>query len=78
MERRLPFTARPGIRLDADVNLAMEKLEQVQSVLEALPGKDCSVCGAPSCAALAEDIVLGRASFEDCPYLDEDKGRSEK
>ena len=29
---------------------------------------DCGSCGAPSCHALAEDVVLGRASEEDCIF----------
>lgn len=75
--RRLAFTARPGIRLDADMGLAIEKLGRLQAVLQSLPGKDCGACGAPSCTALAEDIVLERASLEDCPYLSETRGRSD-
>ena len=35
----------------------------------ALPGRDCGVCGAPSCAALAEDIVMERAQRAFCPYV---------
>lgn len=75
-DRRLDYTARPGIRLDADMALAIEKLGRLQTILQSLPGKDCSACGAPSCTALAEDIVLERASLDDCPYLNESKGRS--
>jgi anti-sigma regulatory factor (Ser/Thr protein kinase)/Na+-translocating ferredoxin:NAD+ oxidoreductase RNF subunit RnfB len=75
--RRLAYTARPGIRLDADMGLAIEKLGRLQSVLQTLPGKNCGACGAPSCTALAEDVVLERASIEDCPYLSETKGRSD-
>jgi Na+-translocating ferredoxin:NAD+ oxidoreductase RNF subunit RnfB len=26
------------------------------------------VCGAPTCAALAEDVVLKRAAVDLCPY----------
>jgi ferredoxin len=76
MARRLPFSARPGIRLDADMAVAIEKLGQLQAVLQTLPGKDCGACGAPSCTALAEDVVLQRAALDDCPYLTETRGRS--
>lgn len=72
--RRLPVTARPGIRLDADMALAIEKLGRLQDILEALPGKDCGACGAPTCTALAEDIVLQRATVNDCPYVDSKEG----
>ncbi len=72
--RRLPVTARPGIRLDADMALAIEKLGRLQEILEVLPGKNCGVCGAPTCTALAEDIVLQRAVLTDCPYVDTKEG----
>jgi hypothetical protein len=74
--RRLAYTARTGIRLDADMALAIEKLGRLQSILQELPGKDCGACGAPSCTALAEDVVLERAAIDDCPYLSKSKGRS--
>jgi Na+-translocating ferredoxin:NAD+ oxidoreductase RNF subunit RnfB len=72
--RRLPVTARPGIRLDADMALAIEKLGRLQEILEVLPGKNCGACGAPTCTALAEDIVLQRAVITDCPYVDTKEG----
>jgi hypothetical protein len=68
--RRLPVTARPGIRLDADMALAIEKLGHLQDILELLPGKNCGACGAPTCTALAEDVVLERAAMADCPYIE--------
>ena len=74
--RRLPVTARPGIRLDADMGLAIEKLGQLQTILEALPGKNCGACGAPTCTALAEDVVLERAQLADCPYIEIKEGTS--
>ncbi len=61
LARSRPFRARPGIRLDADMAVAIRKLAQLDAETAALPGKDCGVCGAPTCAALAEDIVMGRA-----------------
>ena len=39
-----------------------------------LPGKDCAACGAPTCAAFAEDIVTGRATRDLCPYAAPDGG----
>jgi Na+-translocating ferredoxin:NAD+ oxidoreductase RNF subunit RnfB/anti-sigma regulatory factor (Ser/Thr protein kinase) len=74
--RRLPVTARPGIRLDADMGLAIEKLGQLQTILESLPGKNCGACGAPTCTALAEDVVLERARLTDCPYMETKEGTS--
>jgi Na+-translocating ferredoxin:NAD+ oxidoreductase RNF subunit RnfB len=71
---RRAFAARPGIRLDADMAKAIEKLGRLDAVRRALPGKDCGVCGAPTCAALAEDVVLGRAEVVLCPYRSTDGG----
>ena len=31
---------------------------------------DCGACGAPSCRALAEDIVKGNATLQDCRILE--------
>jgi anti-sigma regulatory factor (Ser/Thr protein kinase)/Pyruvate/2-oxoacid:ferredoxin oxidoreductase delta subunit len=69
-----PFRARPGIRLDADMAVAIRKLAQLDAETKALPGRDCGVCGAPTCAALAEDIVMGRAARADCPYVAPEEG----
>jgi hypothetical protein len=68
-DRARPFRARPGIRLDADMAVAIRKLAQLDAETRALPGRDCGVCGAPTCAALAEDIVMGRATRALCPYV---------
>lgn len=70
MPRRLPFTPRPGIRLDIDMAIAVEKLGKLQDILRTLPHRQCGVCGAPTCSALAEDVILGRAAITDCPYVE--------
>ncbi len=49
--------------------VAIRKLAQLDAETRALPGRDCGVCGAPSCAALAEDIVMERAQRALCPYV---------
>ncbi len=36
--------------------------------MKKFPGLDCGSCGAPTCKALAEDIVRGDASENDCVY----------
>jgi hypothetical protein len=66
--RRRPYAARPGIRLDPDMSKAIEKFGRLQTLTRSLPGSDCGACGAPTCAALAEDIVMERAEIELCPY----------
>ena len=76
-DRARPFKARPGIRLDADMAVAIRKLADLDTETRALPGRDCGVCGAPTCAALAEDIVMGRAGRALCPYVaPEEESRS--
>ena len=67
--RTRPYRARPGIRLDADMAVAIQKLTRLDAETRALPGRDCGVCGAPTCAALAEDIVMERATRALCPYV---------
>ncbi len=63
--------ARPGVRLHDDMAQAIQKLADLDRVLRSLPGRDCGVCGAPTCAALAEDVVTGRADRSSCPYVEE-------
>jgi hypothetical protein len=74
---RRTYAARPGIRLDPDMGIAIQKLGRLQALVGSLPGRDCGACGAPTCAALAEDIVLGRAGMELCPYIAVDKEDAE-
>ena len=70
LHRQEPYAARIGMRLDEDMSQAIVKLGRINSLLAELPGRDCARCGAPSCRALAEDVVLARAAIRDCPYLE--------
>ena len=45
---------------------AIAKMAAVEEIYKALPHLDCGSCGAPNCHALAEDIIRGEASEEDC------------
>lgn len=56
-------------KLDNDLEKAMEKLAELEREIEVLPGLDCAACGAPDCRTLAEDIVNGKASRNDCIFL---------
>lgn len=58
----------PAFVLDEDRALAMEKLLKIEALEKQLPGLHCGSCGAPSCRAFAEDVVLGRAGEEDCIF----------
>ena len=42
---------------------------RMEELTAALPGLDCGSCGAPTCAALAEDVVRGQADVNDCTVL---------
>ena len=66
--RPKPLQARAGLRLDNDMGKAILKLTKIDNLRKILPGRDCGVCGSPTCLALAEDIVLGRADVEACVY----------
>ncbi len=59
---------KPVLKLDNDIEKAMKKLETLQLILNELPGLDCGACGAPSCRALAEDIVRCNADETDCIF----------
>ena len=52
--------------------------ERMKRIENALPGVNCSACGAPSCAALAEDIVRGDAKIDTCIFINRQSQASEQ
>jgi len=60
------LSPRAGMRLDENLQVAMEKLRRIDEVVKKFPGIDCGSCGSPSCLALAEDVVQGYARETDC------------
>lgn len=52
--------------LSSDRKEAMRKMRDIETIWSSLPQIDCGSCGAPTCRALAEDIVKGRARMENC------------
>ncbi len=70
--RHQPFSPRPGMRLDENLQTAMEKLRRIDETVKRFPGIDCGSCGSPSCLALAEDVVQGYARETDCIYVGRD------
>ena len=58
----------PVLKLDDDMERALDMLQRIDTIEEGLPGLDCGACGAPSCRALAEDIVQGMAKETDCIF----------
>ena len=54
------------LKLDSNIQRAIEKMEFLEKIYKKLPGIDCGSCGAPTCHAMAEDVVRGKASIDDC------------
>ena len=71
-ETCIPWTTKvqfePVFRLGDNMLESFSRLEQVERLCRKFPGLDCGSCGAPTCKALAEDIVRGEASEKDCVY----------
>lgn len=57
------------LKLDEEVETAIRMLDRIKEITEDLPGLDCGSCGAPSCRAMAEDIVRGGADKTDCIFV---------
>ena len=64
LKEDFPITYEPYMQLDSNVEKAMEKLAKIEEVKSRLNGMDCGACGAPTCRALAEDIVNGEGDFD--------------
>lgn len=60
---------RPIMTLDEDIKIALSKMNKINEIVNQLPCLDCSACGSPTCKALAEDIVEGKATINDCVIL---------
>ena len=57
---------QPVSRIDDDLEAAMQKMQSIEELTESLPALDCGSCGAPTCRAFAEDVVLGERSMDEC------------
>ena len=45
---------------------SMRLMSEIQTVCSSLPEIDCGSCGAPTCLAFAEDVVLHGADINNC------------
>jgi iron only hydrogenase large subunit-like protein len=63
------LTSRPLRPLDEDISRAIHKMKERDRIFTDLPKIDCGACGAPSCRAFAEDVVLGEAEKESCVFF---------
>ncbi|NLT65994.1 MAG: 4Fe-4S binding protein [Acidobacteria bacterium] len=63
------LASRPLRPLDEDISKAIAKMKERDQILADLPNIDCGACGAPSCHAFAEDVVLGEAEKDSCIFF---------
>ncbi len=59
----------PVFSLGDSLKEGFVRLNQAERLEKKFPGLDCGSCGAPTCKALALDIVKGEASEDQCIYL---------
>ncbi|HWT26748.1 MAG TPA: [Fe-Fe] hydrogenase large subunit C-terminal domain-containing protein [Mobilitalea sp.] len=59
----------PVFILGKDMKECIANMSRVEELCEKFPRLDCGSCGAPTCKALAEDIVRGVAHEQDCIHI---------
>lgn len=59
----------PVFRLGSTFKESLHLMGEVEKLTARFPGLDCGSCGAPTCQTLAEDIVRGDATPNDCIYV---------
>jgi Na+-translocating ferredoxin:NAD+ oxidoreductase RNF subunit RnfB len=59
----------PVFKLGNDMKESIANMSRVEELCEKFPRLDCGSCGAPTCKALAEDIVRGVAKEQDCIHI---------
>ena len=59
----------PVFRLGNNFKESLEMMSTVEELTKKFPGLDCGSCGAPTCQTLAEDLVRGAATSNDCIYV---------
>ncbi|MCR5329719.1 MAG: 4Fe-4S dicluster domain-containing protein [Lachnospiraceae bacterium] len=64
-----PVQYEPVFTLGDSMIQSLVLMKKVDELTESFPGLDCGSCGAPTCRALAEDIVRGNASEKDCIHI---------
>lgn len=78
LEWDVEMEARTILKLDSNFKVSLEKMSKLEEIAQKLPGIDCGACGAPTCRALAEDMVMNRATFADCLLLGRYNRRRQK
>ncbi len=59
------------------ISEAIERQEQIESILQKLPLRECGACGSPDCRTFAEDVVAGRVPLGDCVFVQRQQLRKE-
>lgn len=59
----------PVFKLGSNMKESITLMAKVDELCHKFPGLDCGSCGAPTCQALAEDIVRGVAHERDCIHI---------
>ena len=59
----------PVFKLGENMVESLNMMNQVDELCKKFPGLDCGSCGAPTCRALARDIVRGAANEKDCIHI---------
>jgi iron only hydrogenase large subunit-like protein len=59
----------PVFKLGNNMKESIANLSRVDELCAKFPRLDCGSCGAPTCKALAEDIVRGVANEQDCIHI---------
>ncbi|MBQ2730178.1 MAG: 4Fe-4S dicluster domain-containing protein [Clostridia bacterium] len=60
------FEYIPTAPLSEDRKEARMMMSEIQEIRKDLPDLDCGSCGAPTCAAFAEDIIRGEICADEC------------
>lgn len=68
-----PVEYEPVYQLGSNFMESISMMKRVEKLQKKFPGLDCGCCGAPSCKALAEDIVRGVASEHSCIHILKDR-----
>ncbi len=68
----VPVEYEPVLELGGSLKERLDMMSNLEALIDELPGLDCGSCGAPTCRALAEDIVRGDAQETDCIYFFQD------
>ena len=63
-----PISHKSVMSLSENVLKAMAMKMEIEEIYERLPKLDCGSCGSPGCKDLAEDIVRGYATENDCIF----------